>query len=54
MKGAGATTPRMKKNDGYSRVPLDAIVVRRLIILASYLTTSKVNVSHGPKRVASV
>lgn len=26
MRGAGATTPELKKNDDYSRVPLDAFV----------------------------
>lgn len=28
MRGAGAQTPELKKNNGYSRVPLDAIVVQ--------------------------
>ena len=28
MRGAGAQTPELKKKDGYSRVPLDALVVR--------------------------
>lgn len=32
-EGRGSTKARMKKNDGYSRVPLDAVVVRCLLIV---------------------